>query len=98
MKNRIGLSNKCYYGLRKHLGSRSISLGTKCLISKTIIRPVVTHGAECWVLTEKDELQIAVFERKVPRKIFGPIRHTDQWRRRYNEELYQLYAEPEIVK
>jgi hypothetical protein len=50
------------------------------------------------VLTKKDKLQFAVFERKVLRKIFGPIRDNNQWRRRYNEELYQLYAEPEIVK
>jgi hypothetical protein len=46
IKNRIGLGNNCYYGLRKHLGSRSISFGTKCLNYKTLIRPVVTHGAE----------------------------------------------------
>jgi hypothetical protein len=46
----------------------------------------------------KDELQLAVFERKVLRKIYVPIRDPDQWRRRYNEELYQIYAEPEIVK
>jgi hypothetical protein len=45
-----------------------------------------------------DELQLTVFERKVIRKIFGPIRDTDQWRSRCNEVLYQLYAEPEIVK
>jgi hypothetical protein len=50
------------------------------------------------VLTKKDELQLTVLERKVLRKIFGPIRDTDQWRRRYNEELYELYAEPDIVK
>jgi hypothetical protein len=43
------------------------------------------------------ELQLAVFERKVLRKIFGPIRDTYQ-QRRYSEELYQLYAEPETVK
>jgi hypothetical protein len=49
------------------------------------------------VLT-KDQLQLAVFERKVLRKISGPLRDTDQWRMIYNEELYQLYAEPEIVK
>jgi hypothetical protein len=28
------------------------------------------------VLTKRDELQLAVFERKVLRKIFGPIRDT----------------------
>jgi hypothetical protein len=98
IKNRIVLGNKCYCGLRKHLGSRSLSLGTKCLMYKTLIRPVVTYGAECWVLTKKDKLQLAVSERKVLRKISGPIRDTDQWRRRYNEDLYQLYAEPKIVK
>jgi hypothetical protein len=69
-----------------------------CLISKMLIRPVVTYGAEYWVLTKKDKLQLAFFERKVLIKIFGPIRDTDQWRRRHNEEMYQLYAEPEIVK
>jgi hypothetical protein len=50
------------------------------------------------VLTKKGELQLAVFEREVLRKIFSPIQDTDQWRRRYNVELYQLYAEPDIVK
>jgi hypothetical protein len=54
------------------------------------------HGAECWALTKKHELRLAVFEREVLRKIFCPIRDTDQWRT-YNEELYKLYAEPEIV-
>jgi hypothetical protein len=67
-------------------------------IYKTLIRLVVTYRAECWLLTKKDELQLAVFERKILRKNSGPIRDTDQWRRRYNEELYQLYAEPDILK
>jgi hypothetical protein len=46
IKNRTGLGNKCCYALRKHPGYRSISLATKCLIYKTLIRPVVTYGAE----------------------------------------------------
>jgi hypothetical protein len=48
----------------------------------SLIRTVVIHGAELWVLTRKDELQLAVFERKAPRKIFGPIRDTNQCRKR----------------
>jgi len=56
IKKRIGLGNKCYCGLRKHLGSQNISAGTKCLIYKTLIRQIVTYGAECWVLTKKDGL------------------------------------------
>jgi hypothetical protein len=54
------------------MGSQCISLGKKCRIYKTLIRPVVKYGAACWVLTKKDELQLAVYERKVLRKIFGP--------------------------
>jgi hypothetical protein len=34
-------------------------------------------------------------EREVLIKISGPIRDTVQWRGRCNEELYQLYGEPE---
>jgi hypothetical protein len=62
------------------------------LIYKTLISPVVTYGSECWVLTAKGELQLAVFGRQlVPSE-------TNQLGRRYNEELYQQYGEPEIVK
>jgi hypothetical protein len=44
IKNRIGLANKCYNVLRKHLGTRCISLETKLLIYKTLIRAVVTYA------------------------------------------------------
>jgi hypothetical protein len=41
---------------------------------------------------------VSSFLRESSKKdFFGPIRDTDQWRR-YNVELYQLYAEPEILK
>jgi hypothetical protein len=35
-----------------------------------------------------------VFERKVQRRIYGPIQDGDVWRSRYNSELYALYKEP----
>jgi hypothetical protein len=53
IKDKIGLGSKCYYGFRKHMGFRRISLGSKCLIYKTLIRSAVTYGAECWVLTKE---------------------------------------------
>jgi hypothetical protein len=52
------------------------------------MRPVVAYGEECWVLIKKGVLQVSGFERKILRKILGPIRDTNQWRRRYNEEFY----------
>jgi hypothetical protein len=44
------------------------------------------YGAETWVLSEADELHLGVFERKILRRIYGPICEEATWRSRYNEE------------
>ena len=45
------------------------------------------YGAETWVLSKADELLLGVFERKILRRIFGPICEEATWRSKYNEEL-----------
>jgi hypothetical protein len=37
-------------------------------------------------------------ERKILRKIYGPTNDNGVWRIRYNQELYGLYNEPDIIK
>jgi hypothetical protein len=54
-------------------------------------------GAETWVLSEVDELRLRVFERKILRRIYGPICEEATWRSSYNEELYRLYDETDLV-
>jgi hypothetical protein len=39
-----------------------------------------------------------IFERKTLRKIYGPSCVNGVWRIKYNDELYNIYKEPSIVK
>ena len=55
------------------------------------------YGAETWVLSKADELRLEVFERKILRRIYGHICEGAIWRLRYDEELYRLYDETDLV-
>jgi hypothetical protein len=54
-------------------------------------------GAGTWVLSKADELRLGVFERKILKRNYGPICEGAIWRSRYNEELYRLYDETDLV-
>jgi hypothetical protein len=70
---------------------------TKKRIYRSIIRPVVTYGAETWYLTAKDRNNLEVWERKVLRKIYGPLCENGEWRIRTNTEVMELYDDLDIV-
>ena len=61
---RLIMANRAYYGLQNHMKSRIISRNIKTLLYKTLIRPVLTYGAETWVLSKQDE-RLSIFERKI---------------------------------
>ena len=62
-----------------------------------MIRPVLAYGSETWVLTKFDEAILGVFERKILRVIFGLTNDKGEWIIKYNNELYTLYKESDIV-
>jgi ribonuclease HII len=66
--------NRCYYALQNVLKSKTLSQKAKLNLYKTIIRHIVTYGSKTWTLTKKDESQINTWERKVLRRIFGPVK------------------------
>jgi uncharacterized protein YlxP (DUF503 family) len=66
------------------------------LLKGTLIRPVLTYASETWPLTVRDIGMLDTFERKVLRRIIGPICEGGRWRRRYNNELDSIYKDPPI--
>ena len=77
--------------------SSFLSRKSKICIYKTIIRPTVTYAAETWTITANDERLLGGWERKILRKIFGPVCENGDWRIRTNREVYQLYQDVDIV-
>lgn len=98
MNKRLMAGNRAYYSNMKLLKSRMISHRTKMKLYRTLIRPVVTYGSEAWTLTGKDCGALQVFERKIIRKIYGPIKDGETWRARYNCEIDDLIKGENIVR
>jgi hypothetical protein len=58
----------------------------------------VTYGAETWTLTTVEENALRRFERRVLRKIYGPMVDKGVWRIRYNEQLCKLIGGDDVVR
>jgi hypothetical protein len=46
-----------------------------------------SYGSESWTLTMEEERALVVFERKILRRIYGPVKENESWRIRLNDEL-----------
>ena len=98
MQRRISAGNRTYFAAVSLFRSRLLCKATKNILYKTPIRPVVSCGAEVWVLTKKEEQALLIFERKIFRKIFGPKYENGEWNSRTNREIEEMSKEENIVK
>uniref|UniRef100_A0A8D8V6E2 Craniofacial development protein 2 n=1 Tax=Cacopsylla melanoneura TaxID=428564 RepID=A0A8D8V6E2_9HEMI len=99
IKERLQLGNRAYFANQTLLKNKLITRRTKMKIYKTVIRPIITYGSESWTLIKEDQEKIKRFERKVIRRIYGPIRvDEDNWRIRYNSEINDILNGEDIIK
>jgi len=65
----------------------------------SLIRHVVIYGCEAWTLKNREEQYLSIFERRILRKIFGPVQNEDgSCRIRTNYELNELVGNADIVR
>jgi hypothetical protein len=63
--------NRTFFAAINLFRSRLLSRATEILLYKTLIRPVVSYGAETWTVRKKDEQAVLIVERKIFRRIYG---------------------------
>jgi hypothetical protein len=98
IKERIQAANKAYWKYQRYLTDHHISRATKIKIYKAAIRPVATYAAETMRLTNTDEENLGIFERKVLRKIAGPRRTEEgEYRILMNHEIRDIIEGEDIV-
>jgi hypothetical protein len=77
--------------------SRARNRRSKLKIYKSLIRPLVTYRCEAWTLTNRDEQNLRIFERRILRKM--KMQNEDgSWRIRINYKPSELVKNTDIVR
>jgi hypothetical protein len=64
----------------------------------TVIGQMLTYASETWRLTKRDRKQMNILERKVYRRILGPVYDNENWRILTNKEIYAIVKTPTITE
>jgi len=79
---------------------KNISKKLKLRVKNTIIDKTITYASETWTLTKRGRKQLNIFERKVYRRILGPVygNEKENWRILTNKEIYAIVKNPTIIE
>ena len=79
LQERINNANKTYFMLKQFFfQNKNVSKKLKLRLKNTIIDKPLTYASETWTLTKRDRKQLNIFERKVYRRILGPVYNNEK--------------------
>ena len=67
------IANKTYFMLQNFFKNKNVSKKLKLILKNTIIDKTLTYALETSTLTKRDRKQLNIFERKMYRRILGPV-------------------------
>jgi len=84
----------------KFFFKNNVSKKLKLRLKNTMIDKTSTYAPETWTLTKTDRKQLNIFERKVYRRILGPVydNEKENWRILTNKEIYASVKKPAIIQ
>jgi hypothetical protein len=70
------------------------------ILKNIVIDKTLTYASETSTLKKRDRKQLNIFERKVYRRIIGPVydNEKDSWRIVTNKEIYAIVKKPAITE
>lgn len=77
VKLRLSTSNKCYYVMKKMFLLNLLPCRTKERLYTTCLCSIVTYTCETWASTKGNEEKLAIFKRKILKKIYGSVHNVD---------------------
>jgi len=83
----------CYKHFFKN---KNISKRIKLRLKNTTLDKTLIYASETWTLTKRDGKQFHIFERKVYRRILGPVydNEKENWRILTNKQIYLRVKKP----
>jgi hypothetical protein len=91
-------ANRAYSAHIKLFRSKLLSRNTKLKIFQTLIRPILRYGLEARAMASEEMNALRIFERKIVRRIYGPINEGESSRIRANKEIEDKLEGADIVK
>ena len=90
LQERIKNANKTYFMLQNFFKNKNISKKLQLRLNNTIIDKTLTCASETWTPTKRERKQLNIFERKMYRRILGPVydNKKDNWKILTNKEIY----------
>ena len=98
LQERIKNVNTTYFMLQKCFKNKNVSKKLKLRLKNTIIDKTLTYTSETWTLTKRDRKQLNIFERKVYRRILGPVYDSEKENQRILTNKFKFKSDSNLTR